>query len=304
MILVVDDNENNIFSLTRLLESKGVHVNTVNTEEEVLVEALKNDYSSIILDVQITGMPGFEVAETLSGYSKTKKIPTIFLSAFNIDKTFITKEYKSGGIYYVTKPIDPNILTLKVKIFYDLQERKLALKRFQRRLELEGSKETQASIISEIDDFHLMLEERSQIAFTLDEYGTVNFVNKFLSIASHELKMPITSIKAYMQLVYRKLKQNPENTQTAFITKASYRIEKLNNLITNPLDASKIENAKLRINKEPLDVDKLIDSAIETILQTHNNTKSKIWRRFEKMTLHIPFDAVRIEKLLINFNQS
>lgn len=90
-------------------------------------------------------MDGFEVAETLAGYSKTKEIQLSFY-AVSTEKRFITKGYKSGGIDYVTKPIDPEILLLKVKTFYNLQENNLAMKRTQQNLELEvkGRRESQA----------------------------------------------------------------------------------------------------------------------------------------------------------------
>ena len=110
MILIVDDNQSNIFSLKRLLESQDFPVDTASSGEEALAKGLRNDYQLIILDVQMPDMDGFEVAETFAGYSKTKEIPIIFLSAVNTDKRFITKGYASGGIDYVTKPIDPNKL--------------------------------------------------------------------------------------------------------------------------------------------------------------------------------------------------
>ena len=79
MVLIVDDNQNNIYSLKKLLESNNFQVDTADSGEKALVKALKNTYSLIILDVQMPDMDGFEVAETLSGYSKTKDIPIVFL---------------------------------------------------------------------------------------------------------------------------------------------------------------------------------------------------------------------------------
>ena len=78
MILIVDDNQSNLYSLKKLLESKDFQVDTADSGEEALVKALKNDYALIILDVQMPDMDGFEVAETLAGYSKTKEVPIIF----------------------------------------------------------------------------------------------------------------------------------------------------------------------------------------------------------------------------------
>src|SRR5690606_42103924 len=70
MILIVDDNQENIFSLKTLLELHNFSVDTASSGEEALKRGLKNTYSLIVLDVQMPGMDGFEVAEAISGYSK------------------------------------------------------------------------------------------------------------------------------------------------------------------------------------------------------------------------------------------
>jgi DNA-binding response OmpR family regulator len=391
MILIVDDNQSNLYSLKKLLESKDFQVDTAGSGEEALGKALKNDYALIILDVQMPDMDGFEVAETLAGYSKTKEVPIIFLSAVNTEKRFITRGYASGGKDYVTKPVDPEILLLKVKTFYSLQEQNIALKKTQQSLELEvkGRRESQVTLKSQIDHFHLMLESLPQIAFTLTKEGVVDFVNckwyqycksakqfpethpddfniqeefercrkkgtalelevrikniesgnyryhllrvtpvydgdaiknwvgtftdiddqkkvekekdEFLSIASHELKTPLTSIKAYVQLLERKLKLDKESAEAGFVTKVQDQIEKLNTLITDLLDVSKIENGKLKINKKPTNLENVISNAIDTILQTHDENRVKIRRDGVKPDIFIPLDEIRIEQVLINF---
>ncbi|MFC3157369.1 response regulator [Chryseobacterium arachidis] len=197
MVLIVDDNESNLFSLKKLLESKDFQVDTANSGERALGKALKNNYALIILDVQMPDMDGFEVAETLAGYSKTKDVPIIFLSAVNTEKKFITKGYASGGKDYVTKPVDPEILMLKVKTFYNLQEQNVAMKKkkTQQSLELEvkGRRESQVTMKSQIDHFHLMLESLPQIAFTLNEEGLVDFVNgKWYQYSNSERDFPET----------------------------------------------------------------------------------------------------------------
>ena len=78
MILIVDDKEENLFSLKSLLRLHGYEVDTANSGEEALKKILKNEYALIILDVQMPGMDGYEVAETITGYSKSKNIPIIF----------------------------------------------------------------------------------------------------------------------------------------------------------------------------------------------------------------------------------
>jgi CheY-like chemotaxis protein len=73
MILVVDDKQENIYSLKKLLESKDFTVDGALSGEEALKKVLKNDYALIILDVQMPTMDGYEVAETLAGFNKTKE---------------------------------------------------------------------------------------------------------------------------------------------------------------------------------------------------------------------------------------
>src|ERR671913_475279 len=119
MILIVDDKKENIFSLKSTLELHGFSADFADSGEEVL----KKDYSLIILDVQMPGMDGFEVAEAISGFKKTQDIPIIFLSAVNTHKKFITRGFESGGVDYITKPVDPDILILKVRNFQKLFEK-------------------------------------------------------------------------------------------------------------------------------------------------------------------------------------
>ena len=91
MILIVDDKIENITALKKVLESHNFVVDTALSGHEALKKILKQSYQLIILDVQMPDMDGFEVAESISGFSKTNDIPIIFLSAVNISKDFITK---------------------------------------------------------------------------------------------------------------------------------------------------------------------------------------------------------------------
>ena len=89
MILIVDDKKENILPLKRILELHSLSVDSAESGEEALKKILKVSYSLIIMDVQMPGMDGFEVVETLAGSNRTKDIPVIFLSAVNKQKKFI-----------------------------------------------------------------------------------------------------------------------------------------------------------------------------------------------------------------------
>ena len=86
MILIVDDKQENLFSLQKLLQLHDFKVDTALSGEEALKKILKNFYALIILDVQMPVMDGFEVAEAISGYGKSKDIPIILQSFFLIHR--------------------------------------------------------------------------------------------------------------------------------------------------------------------------------------------------------------------------
>src|SRR6201990_1594759 len=160
MILIVDDKPENIFSLKTILELHSFPTDTALSGEEALKKILRQSYALIILDVQMPGMDGFEVAEVISGYSKARDTPIIFLSAANTEKRFITKGYTSGGLDYITKPIDPDILLLKVKTFYKLFEQTRQLNEMQDilRSEIEFRKKAQAEINAKALELKSILE--------------------------------------------------------------------------------------------------------------------------------------------------
>src|SRR6202044_473162 len=143
----------------------------------------------------MTGMDGFEVAEVLSGNSLTKDIPILFLSAASTDKKFITKGYSSGGLDYITKPIDPDILLLKVKTFYRLYEQNSELNRIQASLrsEIEFRKKVQDELQERAGELHSILESIPQIAFTTGPDGKIEFVNEhWLQYAASKQEFPCT----------------------------------------------------------------------------------------------------------------
>jgi two-component system sensor histidine kinase/response regulator len=275
MILIVDDKPENIFSLKTILELHSFPTDTALSGEEALKKILRQSYALIILDVQMPGMDGFEVAEAIGGYSKARDIPIIFLSAANTDKKFITRGYTSGGSDYITKPIDPDILLLKVKTFYRLYEQNSELNRIQ------------ASLRSEIE-FRKKVQEELQEA--------VKKKDEFISIASHELKTPLTTIKAYVQLLDRAI--GAEDPTRLYVERTLVQIRKLDNLIVDLLDLSRIESGKLKFNKKLFPFETTLSSAVEMIRQTYPDYH--IIHR-GKADIQLYGDEMRIEQVIINY---
>jgi signal transduction histidine kinase len=277
MVLIVDDKPENIFSLKTILELHSFPTDTALSGEEALKKILRQSYALIILDVQMPGMDGFEVAEAIGGYSKARDIPIIFLSAANTDKKFITKGYTSGGSDYITKPIDPDILLLKVKTFYRLYEQKSELNHIQ------------ASLRSEIE-FRKKVQDELQDA--------VKKRDEFISIASHELKTPLTTIKAYVQLLDREIAA--DDPTRLYVERTLIHIRKLDNLIVDLLDLSKIESGKLKFNKKVFPFETILCNAVEMIRQTYPDYEIGIDQQ-DKSDIRLYGDETRIEQVIINY---
>lgn len=179
MILIVDDLHANILALQKILELHGLPVDTADSGEDALRKILKKNYSLIIMDVQMPGMDGFEVVETLAGSNRTKDIPVIFLSAINKQKRYISRGYETGAVDYITKPVDPDLLILKVKTFLKLYEQKNELKNIRDVLskEVEIRKQAQESLAAQMEELRSILRSLPEIAFTLSKEGKIEFVN-------------------------------------------------------------------------------------------------------------------------------
>lgn len=270
MILIVDDSPENIISLKKVLEKNDFEVDTASSGEEALKKILKKSYVLIILDVQMPGMDGFEVAEAISGYSKAKETAVIFLSAASANVNLITRSYSSGGLDYISKPVDINILLLKVKTFYRIYEQNRALKEMHRKLREEI-------------EFRKAAEQKK---------------DEFISIASHELKTPMTTIKGYIQMVERSLDKNDLDTVKKRLHKVHHQVDKLNLLIADLLDISKIESGKLKFNRQFFSFNDLLDHVIE-IMQTSNPGIEIIKKG--SIEQEIFGDEMRLEQVMINF---
>lgn len=122
--------------------------------------------------------------------------------------------------------------------------------------------------------------------------------DEFLGVASHELKTPLTSVKAYIQLLERKIhEENCTPVAKQYVSKASSYIDKLNRLISDLLDATKIQAGKLQMNLSEFTVDEFVDEAVESI--QHVSPRHKIIREGSS-NAYVEGDRQRLEQVMIN----
>jgi PAS domain S-box-containing protein len=124
-VLIVDDNENNLFSLQALINKHmDVEVISANSGQRAVEIALENPrIDLIVLDVQMPEMDGFQTATMLKVRKRTRDIPIIFLTAAYKTDEFQQKGYEVGAADYLLKPIDDNQLINKISTYLRLIEK-------------------------------------------------------------------------------------------------------------------------------------------------------------------------------------
>ncbi len=126
-ILIVDDIPENNLALEKILGKLDVTVVKAGSGNEALSATLYHDFALILLDVQMPGMDGYEVAEFLKDDEKTRMIPIIFVTAIDSDAAKEIKGYTHGAVDFIFKPLNEFILLSKVRIFLDIHRNEKAL---------------------------------------------------------------------------------------------------------------------------------------------------------------------------------
>ena len=115
-LLIVDDYPENLISMRALLQRQDWQVITAASGFEALGLLLEHDIDLVLLDVQMPGMDGFEVARLMRGSQRTRLTPIIFLTANEQSQDAVIKGYASGAVDYLFKPFDPQVFLSLIHI--------------------------------------------------------------------------------------------------------------------------------------------------------------------------------------------
>ncbi len=119
----------------------------------------------------------------------------------------------------------------------------------------------------------------------------------FIGIASHELKTPVTTIKAYTQVLGKMLSDNGESKESSFINRMDKQVDRLTNLINDLLDVTKINSGRLRFNDSEFDFNSLVRETIDDLQRT--TEKHKLVENFKPAGV-VFADKERIGQVITN----
>jgi signal transduction histidine kinase len=342
-ILLVDDRLENLLALEAILGPLGHNLVKAHSGTDALKCLLTQDFAVILLDVQMPGMDGFETAELIRGRARSQDTPIIFLTAVNTSEMHVFRGYALGAVDYLLKPIVPEILISKVSVFVDLfvktekiRRQAAELESTVRELEIQIAerKRSEQALRQARDELELRVQERTaNLAATNEalrnEIGerkraeeerahmlireqraraeaeaAVKLRDQFLSIASHELKTPLTSLFGYVQLIQRRFERSggAEHQNTRLLEVVVEQASRLNRLIEALLDISRIRTGQLTITRKPLDLNTLVcrvADEVKPVMDQHPLTCESI-----DEPLVVSGDELRLEQVLHNLIQN
>ena len=124
--LLVDDLEENLVALEALLRRDGLHLLKATSGDQALELLLEHEVALALVDVQMPGLDGFQLAELMRGNERTKHVPIIFVTAGTGGQRRF-QGYEAGAVDFIQKPIEADILRSKASVFYDLYRQKQQL---------------------------------------------------------------------------------------------------------------------------------------------------------------------------------
>lgn len=119
-ILLVDDRADQLVAIESVLKSDQYHLMTAFSGEEALKLILKHEFAVILLDVQMSGMNGFETAQLIKMRERSMHIPIIFITATGKTNEQALERYSAGVIDYIVKPFNPDTLRLKIDGYVEM----------------------------------------------------------------------------------------------------------------------------------------------------------------------------------------
>jgi len=250
-ILVVDDRADNLISIEAILEKDNYTIVKANSGKAALKVLLNDhDFSLILMDVQMPELNGYETATIIYERDKLRSIPIVFITANNYDEDFMFRGYRMGGVDYIYKPINPELLRAKVAVFVELysknqqlilQEKKLlaANEFLQKEIEERKASEERVKLLNE--QLVANNESLKQMNEELDQ---------FAYMASHDLQEPLRKIQVFSDKILRNNNFDPDSEK--YFGKIINSSKRMQHLINNLLDFSRHTVSSSDFKKTPL----------------------------------------------------
>lgn len=268
-VLIVDDLIENLYLLAEILEELDVEIILAQSGQEAIEKTQAHDFAIILIDVQMPEMSGFEAVEIIRKKNAHKFLPIIFITAVFYEKSYQIQGIKTGAVDFITKPVIPEILIGKVKVFVELftQKRRLEAINTQFKILIDQQKEAE----NELEKYRLHLEDivedrtRDLLKAKDRAEESDRLKTAFLANMSHELRTPMNAIIGFSSMLADPDIQGEEKLE--FITHIEESGNTLLSLIDDIIDIARIESGDLDISLGDLMLNDLLERTYAFILK-------------------------------------
>lgn len=289
-LLIVDDLPENLLALEALISRSDRDVYKALSADDALSLLLQHEFALAILDVQMPGMNGFELAELMRSTEKTKHIPIVFVSAAGRELNYAFKGYETGAVDFLQKPLDTLAVKSKVNVFVDLYRQRKTL---NEQLEaLERARREQETLLQQLQATQRELEH------------AVRMRDDFMSVVSHEVRTPLNGLILETQLRKMHIAKGNAGAFTldkmrGMVERDERQIQSLIRLIEDMLDVSRIRTGKLSIRTATFDLAQLVGNVVDRFAPQAVNAGMEIEYSAEAPVIG-DWDEFRIEQVVAN----
>jgi len=263
-LLLVDDREDNLFSIETILLRDGYTIRKANSGRAALKALLKEqDFTLILMDVQMPELNGFETATLIYEREKLRHIPIIFITAHDHSDENLFRGYQSGGVDYIYKPVNPDLLRAKVSVFVELYKKTHQLMAQEQRLKSVNQNlqsEIQERILSE-QKVNLLNQQLMENILQLK--ATNEELDRFAYVASHDLQEPLRKIMIFGDRLANKYNELLGDDAKEYLERMRKASERMQLLINNILDFSKFSAASQSF--EQTDLNRLVEEVLSDL---------------------------------------
>ena len=212
-VLLVDDVDANLVALEALLGDMDCELTRAHGGNEALRHMLRREFAVMLLDVQMPEMDGFEVAQHARSNPRTRDVPIIFLTANHEGEQGMLRGYGTGAVDFLWKPLNPDVLRAKVRVFLDLYlgRRRLA------------------------DE--VAAHKRTLSALELANEALRHFTNA----ASHDLKAPLRTMRGFLSALGEELGERIDPQARDYLQRSLKASERMDSLLDSLLGYARLQ---------------------------------------------------------------
>jgi two-component system, sensor histidine kinase and response regulator len=235
-ILIVDDRKENLLATEKILKKLDARIFTANSGNEALSLMLRHKFAVILLDVQMPEMDGFEVAMLMQENESMRGIPIIFVTAISKEEKYASQAAEIGAVDYIFKPINPEILKSKVKVYLDI---------------------------------YVQREQILKLNLTLSQSNEE--LERFAYICSHDMQEPVRMMNSYAGMLEEESEGVLNDVSKKYLKFIIGNAGRMQKMIQDILAFSRIGREEVQIEK--LDCNQIVQETVlefEPIIQEKN----------------------------------